>query len=48
MGKFTISVSDELERKFRIEVATRKSGKKGDLSLAMQEAMLLWINQPQT
>jgi len=43
MGKYNISIKDRLDRKFREEVFKRKGMKKGNLSEAVEEAMLMWI-----
>ncbi len=42
MGKLTVIIDDELERKFRIAIA-EKGGKRGDLTIAIEEAIQLWI-----
>ena len=44
MGRIDIVISDDLEEKFRKEVFIRKGMKKGNLSKAVEEAMLLWID----
>lgn len=38
-----VKIPDDLEHKFRIEVAKRLGGKRGDLTIAIQEAIKLWI-----
>lgn len=43
MGKLNIKVRNELDRKFREEVFKRKGMKKGNITEAVEEAMLLWI-----
>ncbi len=43
MGKLNVNVDDEVDEKFREEVFKRKGMKKGNLTKAVQEAMLLWI-----
>lgn len=43
MGRLNLSVKDELETKFREEVFKRKGMRKGNLTKAVEEAMLLWI-----
>ncbi|MDG6223679.1 MAG: hypothetical protein IAX21_09395 [Candidatus Bathyarchaeota archaeon] len=43
MGKYNISVKDRLDRRFREEVFKRKGMKKGNLSEAIEEAMVMWI-----
>ncbi len=43
MGKLTLTLSDELEKRFRDEVFKRLGMKKGNLQLAIEEAIELWI-----
>jgi hypothetical protein len=44
MGKLNLKVKEDIDRKFREEVFKRKGMKKGNLTAALQEAMLLWIS----
>lgn len=44
MGKLNIKVKDTVDEKFRREVFRRKGMKKGNLTKAVEEAMVLWIN----
>jgi len=44
MGKLNLKVKDEIDSKFREKVFKRKGMKKGNLTEAIQEAMLMWIN----
>lgn len=44
MGKLNVKIDDSLDEKFRQEVFKRKGMKKGNLTKAVQEAMLMWIN----
>ena len=44
MGKLHVSVRDRIDRRFREVVFKRKGMKKGNLTEAVEEAMLLWIN----
>ena len=46
MGKLNIKVRKDVDKKFREEVFNRKGMKKGNLTEAVEEAMLLWINVP--
>ena len=43
MGRIAVELSDELERKLRFKIVERFSGKKGDLSRALEEAIEKWI-----
>lgn len=45
MGRFIVELPEDLERKFRSEVALRKGGHKGVLGEAVKEAVELWIKQ---
>jgi len=43
MGRITVEVPDELERKLRFKTIDRFGGKKGDLSRAVEEAIEKWV-----
>jgi hypothetical protein len=43
MGRIQIVLSDDLEKKFRDEVFKNLGMKKGNMSLAIEEAIKLWI-----
>lgn len=45
MGKVSFVIGDELEKEFRVEVAKRLGGKKGDQSKAIEEAIKLWLKE---
>ena len=45
MGRLYIVLSDEVERRVRIEVVKRLGGKKGDLSGAIEEAIKDWLKK---
>ena len=45
MGKMTIDISDELDDQFREKVFNRFGMKKGNLTLAIEEALKDWINK---
>ena len=45
MGTITISVDDEVEKKFRQTVEEYTNNKKGDLGKALTEAMKKWIDE---
>ncbi len=44
MGTLKVTISDELEREFREEIFKSKGMKKGNISKAVEEAIMLWIN----
>jgi len=46
MGKLNIKVRKQVDAKFREEVFRRKGMKKGNLTKAVEEAMILWIHTP--
>jgi hypothetical protein len=43
MGRIGVELSDELERKLRFKTIERFSGRKGDLSKAVEEAVEKWV-----
>ena len=43
MGKLNLVISDEIDEKFRLEVAKRLGMKKGNLTKAVEEALELWL-----
>ena len=43
MGRISVALSDELEKKLRFKTVERFGGKKGDLSRAVEEAIKTWI-----
>jgi hypothetical protein len=45
LGKLYIVISDEVERRLRLETVKRLGGKKGDLSAAIEEALKDWLNK---
>lgn len=45
MGRVTIELPDELDRRFRAGVAEKYVGKKGALGKAFQEAVELWLKR---
>lgn len=48
MGRIDLNVNDELDKKFKEQVFKRKGMKKGNLTKAVQEAMVLWIHAENT
>lgn len=48
MGKINVVISDEVDAKFRRKVFEKKGMKKGNLTKAVEEAMILWISTPET
>jgi len=44
MGGIKVNLPEELEEEFREEVFKSKGMKKGNLSLAIEEAIRLWID----
>ena len=45
MGKMNIVISDETEMRFRKVVARELGIKKGNISRALEEAIVLWIKK---
>jgi hypothetical protein len=45
MGRMMIELPDDLEREFRHRVIEKFGGKKGGLSLAIMDAIKLWLRQ---
>jgi len=43
MGRVSVNLSDELEKKLRFKAIERFGGRKGDLSKAVEEAVKTWI-----
>jgi hypothetical protein len=43
MGKMNVVLKDDLEEKFRRTVFERKGMKKGNISIALEEAIEQWI-----
>jgi hypothetical protein len=44
VGKLNVKIKEEIDKKFREEVFKRKGMRKGNITEAIEEAMLLWIN----
>ncbi len=47
MGAIKVILSDELEQKFRDEVFKSKGMKKGNITIAIEEAINMWIDAQQ-
>lgn len=47
MGAIKVILSDELEQKFRDEVYKSKGMKKGNITIAIEEAINLWMEDQQ-
>jgi hypothetical protein len=45
MGRISVELSDELEKKLRFKTIERFGGKKGDLSKAVEEAIKTWVTK---
>lgn len=43
MGRISVDIPDELEKKLRLKTVERFGGKKGDLSRAVEAAVKAWI-----
>jgi len=43
MGRICVELPDELEKQLRFKTIERFSGKKGDLTRAVEEAVKTWI-----
>jgi hypothetical protein len=45
MGRIELVLDDNLEQRFRIEIARRLGMKKGNLSVAAEEAIEVWLKK---
>lgn len=45
MARINLVIDDDLDEQFRNEVAKRLGMKKGNIKIAIEEAMKSWINQ---
>ena len=43
MGRISVGISDELEKKLRFKTIEKFGGKKGDLQKAVEEAVKKWV-----
>lgn len=48
MARINLVISDELDEQFRSEVAKRLGMKKGNIQVAVEEALKDWINKTST
>jgi hypothetical protein len=46
LGRLYIVLSDQVERRLRLEIVKRLGGKKGDLSNAIEESIKMWLDRP--
>jgi len=44
MGRINVKVKEDVDNRFRREVFRRKGMKKGNLTDALEEAMIMWVN----
>lgn len=45
MGRISVDLPDELEKKLRLKTVETFGGKKGDLSRAVEEAIKTWLSK---
>jgi hypothetical protein len=45
MGRISVDLPDEIEKKLRLKTVERFGGKKGDLSRAVEDAVKTWITK---
>jgi hypothetical protein len=45
MGRISVYISDELEKKLRFKTIEKYGGRKGDLSRAVEEAVKTWVEK---
>lgn len=45
MARINLVIDDEIDKQFRDEVAKRLGMKKGNIKIAIEEAMKLWIER---
>jgi hypothetical protein len=43
MGRVSVDIPDDLEKKLRLKTIERFGGRKGDLSRAVEEAVETWV-----
>lgn len=47
MGRITAIIPDDIEIKFRHKIVEKFGGKKGDMSIAVTEAISEWVGEDQ-
>ena len=45
MGRISVILSDDLEKKLRFKTIERFSGRKGDLTKAVEDAVRTWVDK---
>jgi hypothetical protein len=45
LGRIAVDLPDELEKKLRLKTIERFGGRKGDLSKAVEEAIMEWVTK---
>lgn len=45
MVRINLVIDDEIDKQFRMEVAKRLGMKKGNIKIAIEEALKLWLDQ---
>ena len=45
MGRISVILSDEVERKLRLKTVEEYGGRKGDLTKAVEEAIKTWVTK---
>ena len=43
VGRISVTLPDELEKKLRFKTIERFGGKKGDLTKAVEDAITIWV-----
>jgi hypothetical protein len=45
MGQISVFIDDDLDTEFRVAIAKKLGLKKGNIKIAIEEAIRLWIDQ---
>jgi len=48
MGALNVIIDDELDKAFRIEIVKRIGSRRGAITMAVEQALKLWIEKVQT